>query len=458
MRILSLLSALLFCTALMAADGVLESPIKDALALGNKKFQSCSGNHWKKNEDAPKRGKTGRISSRAFFQKYPDHELEITELGIVPDAHFGTFKPGDKFGNSWIVRAKGEPVGINHKSATWVKAVIECMGKDGKTVETVIKPDRGCGCGGTSDWFFNVPYSAPSGKHTVKLTWEYPKMTSQKLTREYTVEIINDSGNKGPDSDLPKLIKKHGEGNVMVFRNGAQVNGETYAGVDDMTFSYGGYENDRTSIISPQSNRVDVGYWIVNRKASFYARGLFRFNLDAIKGKKVKAAYLKLSIKQNQKYLPPVLKQSFPIYAMKKTWKEGQREKKYHVDKRGLSEGMPNYLYQAYPTKWTAHLASSDEDRTKQYSELVIDPEQLQIPGARADVTQLVQEWVSGELENNGFLIGKDLPKELNNVHPGLDGKVDEYKKLYNGGAVPFISSDEPIDTAFTPRLIVVLD
>jgi hypothetical protein len=199
-----------------------------------------------------------------------------------------------------------------------------------------------------------------------------------------------------------------------------------------------------------------MGYWIVNQKASYYARGLFRFNLEQIKGKKVKLAIFKLSIKQNQKHLPSVLKQAFPVYAMKKTWNEGTTI--YHVDKRGGGKGEPNVFYQAYPVKWEKHLASGKSDRTTKISELIIDPYQNVMPGARSDITKTVNDWTNGKLKNYGIIIGKDLPVSLNNIHPGLGKKIDEYKKLYNAGAVPFISSEENVDKTFTPRLIVVLE
>jgi len=462
---------ILFCLVLLglhqsvAAEDSL-FPVEDALiTLGKKEYKTCSGNHWKPNADMPPRNPSGRIHVNKFFEQYADKDLEISELGVVPNANFGEYKPGDQFGNSWIVRAKGVPVGISHKTAPWVTAYIECRDENGLARVIHIKPVRGCGCGGTSDWNWTVPFSAPSGNHKVIITWEHPKLTKQKLRREYDVRIVNTVGKSNVDYELAGLEKENGKERVLVFQNGAIINNESYYGVDDMSLSFGGYEGARSNVITPSAPTVDIGYWIVNKKASFYSRGLFRFDLESIKGKKVKSAILKLSIKQNQKYLPPVLKQSFPVYAMKKTWKEGvvreirgKSDGRYFVDGRGLSKGHPNVYYQAWPTKWEKDLASGESDRSEQVAELVIDPKQLKMPGARADLTALVNSWLSGEVENHGILIGKDLPKELHAVHPGLDNKVEEYKKLYNGGAVPFVSSDEASDLAYSPRLIVVLE
>ncbi|PCJ51603.1 MAG: hypothetical protein COA79_25750 [Planctomycetota bacterium] len=442
-----------------------DHPFGDPLTFGKKKYKSCSpGKHFKGNSLFPKRSATGRINAHKFIKQYGEKKLVLLDQGIVPENNFGTYSPGDNFGNSWIISAEGIKVGMNHKSGPWAQAVIECKDPDnpGKTIN--IKPVAGCGCGGTADWSWVIPFSAPPGTHKVIVTWEWPKKTKQKFRKEYTVTIVNKLYKQNTDPEITKLQKKYGKDKVLVFQNGLEINGKTYDGVDDMGLTYGGYEGDRTGIINPANQLVEMGYWIVNAKASYYARGLFRFNLEQVKGKKIKLALFKLSIKQNQPYLPAVLKQSFPIYAMKKTWKEGKPRMswgklsgKFFVDSRGLAKGHPNYAYQAWPTRWEKHLASGDSDRTEKISNLVIDPYQHITPGARADLTETVNAWTSGKLENNGILIGNDLPKSLNNIHPGKGGKTAEYKKLYSGGAVPFISSENG-DKPFTPRLIIVLE
>jgi len=62
---------------------------------------------------------------------------------LVPNDDFGTARPGEKFSGDWLVAAKGEKVGINHKSAPGPKAVLIAKAPDGTEVR--VKPDGGCG-------------------------------------------------------------------------------------------------------------------------------------------------------------------------------------------------------------------------------------------------------------------------------------------------------------------------
>ena len=451
-------------TLLMGCSSTLfaqeDSTLDAALDLANKEYRTCSANHWEDNPEAPARSKDGRIDAKEFFKRYPTQNLEIIEQGIVPNGDFGNYKPGDQFGNSWLVKATGTNIGINHKSTAWISAVIECMDPIFPTQTLLLKPDRGCGCGGTSDWNWTIPFSAPSGTHKIILRWESATLTTQKLSKEYTVTIINPlTGKTASDLEIQRLEKKYGADKIQILQNGAKIKGDLYNGVTDLSLGFGGYEGASTGIIHPTANTVSIGYWIVNQKASYYARGLFRFDLSHLHGKRVQHAYLKLSIKQNQKYLPPVLKSTMPIYAMRKSWQSNSTDmNSIFVDERGLGIGYPNTYYQAYPNKWDEQLASGASDHSEQIAELHIDPQQVRMPGARADLTALVNDWLSGTQENHGIIIGADLPKELNNVHPGLDGKVDAYKKLYADGAVPFISSDESVDREFSPRLVLVFE
>ncbi|PCJ51604.1 MAG: hypothetical protein COA79_25755 [Planctomycetota bacterium] len=453
--------ALLGFTNLSHAE---DNPFGDPLTFGKKKYKSCRpGKQFKGNPLFPKRSATGRINASNFINKYGKMKLVLLEQGIVPENNFGTYSPGDNFGNSWIISAEGIKVGMNHKLGPWAQAVIVCKDPDNPGQTINIKPVAGCGCGGTADWSWVIPFSAPPGTHKVIVTWEWPKKTTQKFRKEYEVTIINKMYKKNTDPEITKLQKEYGKDNVLVFQNSLKVNGEIYKGVEDTNLTYGGYEGDRSGVVNFNRPLAEIGYWLVNKKASYYSRGLFRFNLDQIKGKKVKLAIFKLSIKQNQKYLPPVLKQSFPIHAMKKAWNEGiktkyiKRNKRTPENKKGLGKGHTNFRSQAWPNLWEKHLASGATDRTDKISELVIDPYQHIMPGARADLTETVNDWTSGKLKNHGIIIGKDVPDTLNNIHPGKGGKTAEYKKLYSGGAVPFISSESG-DKPFRPRLIIVLE
>lgn len=232
-----------------------------------------------------------------------------------------------------------------------------------------------------------------------------------------------------------------------------------------MSLTWGGYEGDKTAIITPGARQLDMGYWIVNQKASHYDRGLIKFDLAPLQGKKVKKAWLKLTVRPNQSYLPNQLKAPMPIYPMLKAWDVGDKPK-YWVDRRGMGKGRPNCEHQAYPTKWEKKLASGDTDRGKQMSTLEAEDGVNILPGAKADVTELVKAWLGGTLKNHGMIIGKDLPSDIAKIHPGginlpKDKRAEpiaKYKKLYGAGLVPFFSSDEPADVDFRPRLIVELE
>lgn len=418
--------------------------------------KACLLNKLLPNPDVPKRGE-GRLGANEFFKRFEQHELELVETNVVPGGDFGIARPGEGIGNSWLVAAKGTGLGINHKSAPWAQASIVCQvsSADGSVKEVLLKPDSGCGCGGTSDWAWTIPASAPPGTHTVRVTWEWPKRTAQKLERIYKVTIENPLYGKTRDAELARLESQY-PGKVELLQDGVPVNGKPYEGVADMSLTFGGYEGDKTAIISPRARTLDLGYWIVNQKASHYDRGLLRFDLAALQGKKIKQAILKLTVRQGQKYLASKLAAPMPIYPMLKPWVEGDAVA--HVDTRGLAKGMPNVFYQAYPEKWERPLASGSTDHGPQCATLEPEEGVNPSPGARADVTALVNDWLSGKLENHGLLIGADLPEELVGSHPGMGGKVEAYKQLWSHGLVSFFSSDEPTDQDYRPRLIVIFE
>ncbi|MCZ7647301.1 MAG: hypothetical protein M5U26_18930 [Planctomycetota bacterium] len=414
--------------------------------------EACKINKLPVNPDAPERG-AGRLGSGEFFKRFAGAPLELVETNLVPNGDFGIARPGESFANSWLVAAQGAKLGLNHKSAPWAQAVLVCKAPDG--TETLLKPDRGCGCGGAADWGWTIPDSAPPGRHTVRVTWEWPKQTAQKLERTYTITIENPRYGKTRDAEIAKLESQH-PGKLVVLQDGLPLDGRPYDGAADLALACGGYEGDHTAMIYPRARTLDLGYWIANTKASHYDRGLLKFDLAPLLGKRVKQAILKLTVRQGQKYLAGELAAPLPVYPMLKPWAEGDGV--LQVDERGLAKGHPNVYYQAYPVKWEQELASGASDHGPQRATLEPEKGVNPCPGARADVTELVQDWLSGKLPNHGLLIGPDLPAELAGVHPGTDGQVEAFKKLWPHGLVPFFSSDEPSDLDYRPRLLVVLE
>ncbi|PCJ56352.1 MAG: hypothetical protein COA79_18820 [Planctomycetota bacterium] len=422
--------------------------------------KSCSLNYWPKNPKLPKRSSKGRIAWKSFFAKHPESKLKLVESGIVKNSHFGTYKPGDTFGNSWIVTDESQVTGLSHKSAPWIDATFEIKQIDGSVYK--ILPDRGCGCGGTVDYTWLIPLTAPSGTYDINLTWKFPKKTDQVLHRKYTVTIENPHLFNLIDKEVIKLRKVHGNEKVIVLQDGLRVDGKIYQGVKDLALATGGYEGDQTKIIYPMSRNLNLGYWIVNKKASFYSRMLLKFDLESLKGKAVKKAYIKLYIRKSVRHYADKMRRNFNVYPMLKPWKADRPNLKskrtaIHVDKRGIGKGYPNVEYQAYPTKWEKPLASGSKDHGNKLSEFVPDDEKL-MSGAKADITGIIKDWIKNPEKNYGIIIGDDLPKELVNVHPGLGDKSDDYRKLGGDKMIKFLSSEEPSDKIFSPKLVIVLE
>ena len=124
--------------AFVLSAGVLT--LTGGLSLG---AEQCALSKLKPNPDAPPRSATGRIDGTEFFKRYPNHELVIVPCDLAPNDDFGTARPGEKFGGDWLVAAKGEKVGLNHKSAPGPQAVLIAKAPDGTEVR--VKPDGGCG-------------------------------------------------------------------------------------------------------------------------------------------------------------------------------------------------------------------------------------------------------------------------------------------------------------------------
>lgn len=275
--------------------------------------------------------------------------------------------------------------------------------------------------------------------------WSLPRRTAQELEERYTVTIENPHYGKTEDVEIARLRKAFGAEKVVVLRKGEA----------DLSLTWGGYEGDKTAMTTPRDRQLDIGFWSVNAQAAHYDRALLRFDLGPLAGKKVKQAWLRLTVRPNQTYLPSSMKGSFPVYPMLKQWKEGDGVA--HVDERGLGKGLPNVHYQAWPVKWEKPLASGPADHGRAMAELVPTGNDGNVlPGAKADITGLVSAWLDGTLPNHGMLLGNDLPDELAGTHPGQ--AKGAYLKLYDGGLVPFYSSDEPDDADFRPRLVVVLE
>jgi len=274
------------------------------------------------------------------------------------------------------------------------------------------------------------------------------------LELTYTVTIDNPHYGKTEDVEIAKTVQQFGQDKVVVLQEGRDLGGTPYAGCTDMWLSIGGYEGDRTSIIHPRDRQLDMGWWCINDANAYYCRGLIRFKLAALNGKRIKQAWLKFSIRPGQNYQPAEMKGAMPVYPLLKEWKEAP--KTTWVDERKMGVGLPNVHYHAFPAKWEKPLASGASDRGPEMAVLEGEKGVNLLHGAKADVTKLVQDMAAGKLPNYGFLIGKDLPEELAQDHPKKH--MDAYKKLYEHGSIPFFSKDEPDDKDFRPRLIVVLE
>ena len=93
----------------------------------------------RENPDLPPRDSKGRLDAGEFFKRYPGHKLSLVSEWLIPDRDFGVRRPGERFGNGWMVAAQGEKVGINHKTAPVPTAEMICEGR------ASIRPDGGCG-------------------------------------------------------------------------------------------------------------------------------------------------------------------------------------------------------------------------------------------------------------------------------------------------------------------------
>ena len=94
----------------------------------------------------PKRG-SGRLGATDFFKRFPDHTLEFRP--ILKSHDLGTFKPGDTCNVGYVVSAKGEIYGFNHKGAAKGKAVlvatVPASGSNSETSKRIYPPEGGCG-------------------------------------------------------------------------------------------------------------------------------------------------------------------------------------------------------------------------------------------------------------------------------------------------------------------------
>ncbi len=303
-----------------------------------------------------------------------------------------------------------------------------------------------------AEW--TIPYSTPPGRHSIIVRWLWPEKTKQTLTAIRYVTVENPHFGKTEDFEISRLRKRFGEEKVVVLQDGREIAGRVYDGTQDLALTWGGSEGQQTARTEPGSRVFAIGNLTVNRRSAYYARGLLRFDLEPLRGKKVKKAWLRMTIRPNQPYRPGELKQSMEIYPMLKPWKEGIGT--VYVDRRGMGKGFPSYLYQAFPVKWESPLASGDSDNGKVTAKLIADDAENVLPSAKADVTELVNLWIDDKLANHGVVIGSPLPSAIVTIHPR--DAVKEYAELYNGSLVPFFSSDERDDIAFRPRLVVVLE
>ena len=94
----------------------------------------------------PERG-SGRLGASEFFKRFPEHTLEFRPIRKSHD--LGTFKPGDKCRVGYVVSAKGEIFGLNHKGAPKGKAVflveVPASGSKGESTKRKYPPEGGCG-------------------------------------------------------------------------------------------------------------------------------------------------------------------------------------------------------------------------------------------------------------------------------------------------------------------------
>jgi hypothetical protein len=303
-----------------------------------------------------------------------------------------------------------------------------------------------------AEW--TIPYSTPPGRHTIHIRWSWPEKTEQVLTATRYVTTENPHYGKTEDVEVTRLRKSLGPEKVIVLQRGRPIAGADYQGVADVALTWGGSEGQMTTRTTPRNRILGIGNLTVNRRSAYYGRGLIRFDLAPLEGKKIQQAWLRLTIRPNQPYRPSRLKQPLPVHPMLKPWKEGDGVT--YVGRRGRGKGLPNFEYQAYPFKWELPLASGPSDCGEAEAELLPDKSGNLLPEAAADVTNLVRSWLSGKLTNYGMAIGKPAPKAMAATHPR--DAPDGYAQLYDAGLVPFFSSDEPDDLDFRPRLVVVLE